>query len=130
MDLATDKPVEDCVAPTEPYVPPEPVEIVLHEAEHVLMVVPSFEEGGDTYLVPAYRFRGEQETVVDAVAVDDDSLVPPPQPPVTTRPPRIDPGLGLTSTTSACLPVEPGPDGAVPDICMLPPETTVEEPQP
>ncbi len=79
-DVASTETVVDpaCSEPV-PYEPPEPIEIVLHEAERTLTAMPTHEEGStDLYLVPGYRFRGDQESVVDAVAVDDDSLAPPP----------------------------------------------------
>jgi hypothetical protein len=116
-------------APCEPGPPAEPTEVVLHEAERILLLVPGFDEGQDSYLVPGYRFRSDEIGWVDVISVDDDSLLPPP---VTTATepvplPEPDPGTVEPGGTPGCAPVDPGPDGAVPDIC-LDPDTPVEPP--
>lgn len=80
--------VEERCAP----VPQEPVEVVLHDAEAILMLVPSFEDDRSSYLVPGYRMRGDDGQWVDVLAVDDGSLVPAP---VEPRPvPLPDPEAG------------------------------------
>jgi hypothetical protein len=114
----------ECVPPE----PPEPVEIVLHEAEEILVMVGAFDDSGDAYLVPGYRFHGDDGAVAEVAAVDDDSLLPQPDPvedpgPVTTMPPEV-----------RCAQPEPGPDGAVPEICLdpnsVPPAEPTEAPTP
>jgi hypothetical protein len=89
--------MEACVGggpttPTEPYVPPEPQTIVLHGAERILMLVPASDGSTDAYLVPGYRFTGDQETVIDQIAVDDASLVPQ----QARVPMQVDPAVGET----------------------------------
>lgn len=113
-------PAADCVDSGQPT---EPTEIVLHEAERVLVLVYANDDSTDVYLVPGYRFRGDDEVVVDVPSVDDESLLPaskaddvPEQTPV--------PDEG----TTRCAQPEPGPDGAVPDICLDP--NTVEPAEP
>jgi hypothetical protein len=63
-------PAPACV---EPYPDPEPVEVVLTGAERVLLLVPSV-DGSGTYLVPGYRLSADDGSVVEVVAVVDDSL--------------------------------------------------------
>jgi hypothetical protein len=74
---ATDLPspvIEPCGPyPTEPV---EPQEVVLHEAERILVLIGANDGSGDAYLVPGYRMRGDDEWVVDVPAVDDESLLP------------------------------------------------------
>lgn len=118
--LSADAPVgsPNPACPTiDPYVPPEPIEIVLHEADRILVVAPAFDDSGDMYLVPGYRFRGDDAATVDAVAVDDESLAPAPTAP---EPGTTEPVPDVPGSSEPCLPVEPGPDGAVPDICRMP----------
>jgi hypothetical protein len=54
----------------------EPQEVVLHEAERILVLIGANDGSGDAYLVPGYRMRGGDEWVVDVPAVDDESLLP------------------------------------------------------
>jgi hypothetical protein len=68
----------DLTCPTEPYVEPKPVEVTLHGAERILVMVYANDDSPDAYLVPGYRFTGDEDTVLDQAAVDDDSLLPPP----------------------------------------------------
>ena len=113
----------ECV-PSEP---PEPVEVVLHEAEEILVMVSAFDESGDAYLVPGYRMTGDDDHLVEVAAVDDDSLLPEPEPVAPAPQPADDPGA-TEPGTGRCAPVEPGPDGAVPDICLDPQSTPPAEP--
>jgi hypothetical protein len=122
-----------CSTPAEPT---EPTEVVLHEAERILVLMPGFDLGGSSYLVPGYRLRGDDDAQVDVVAVDDDSLLPAP---VDGSREPADPGSTdpVPSTaviepggTPGCAPVEPGPDGAVPDICLDPGTTPPAAPDP
>jgi hypothetical protein len=76
VDPAQPVPSPEC----EPYVPPEPVDVVLHQADRVLVLIAANDGSTDAYLVPGYRFHGDQDTVVDVPAVDDDSLLPTPDP--------------------------------------------------
>lgn len=64
-----------CAEPV-PYPEPEPVEVTLTGAERVLMLLGAVDGSFDTYLVPGYRFSGDDGVIVDAVAVADDSLAP------------------------------------------------------
>ncbi len=124
VDPATD-PATGCT----PYYPPaEPTEVVLHEAEEILVLVGAFDESGDSYLVPGYRMEGDDGHVVEVAAVDDDSLLPPPiviDEPQPGEPGTTDPGA------ARCAEIEPGPDGAVPEICLdpnsVPPAEPVED---
>ncbi len=89
--------------PTEPV---EPQEVVLHEAERILVLIGANDGSGDAYLVPGYRMRGGDEWVVDVPAVDDESLLP-------TTP--VEPTDDVGRTEPACdagVPYpEPGPNG-------------------
>jgi hypothetical protein len=58
------------------YEEPEPVEVVLHGAELVLVQLPSFDGSGDSYLLSGYRFTGDDGHIAEVAAVDDESLAP------------------------------------------------------
>jgi hypothetical protein len=103
-----------CVAPEPvPYPEPEPTEVVLTEAEQVLVLSPAVDGSGRLYLVPGYRFSNADGHLVEVVAVADDSLAPTttvPETPVTE--PGVDPGdcevlteedaSGSTHTVQSC----------------------------
>ena len=76
----------------------EPQEVVLHEAERILVLIGANDGSGDAYLVPGYRMRGGDEWVVDVPAVDDESLLP-------TTP--VDPADDKGSIEPAIEPAEP-----------------------
>ncbi|MGE3621395.1 MAG: hypothetical protein AB7L84_13125 [Acidimicrobiia bacterium] len=57
----------------EPWVPPEPIEIVLREAEVVLILTGSW-DGTTSYLVPGYRFTGDDGSRPSVVAVLDEAV--------------------------------------------------------
>ncbi len=57
---------------------PEPMEVTLHEAEQILVLLPSFDGSGDSYLLPGYRFTGDDDHMTEVAAVADDSLLPTP----------------------------------------------------
>jgi hypothetical protein len=93
-------PSDQPLLPTEPYVPPEPQTIVLHGAERILLLVPASDGSTDAYLVPGYRFTGDEETVMDQIAVDDASLVPPtPVPTAVPDQPQVDPAVPAVGET-------------------------------
>jgi hypothetical protein len=97
----------DPCSPTEPYIPPEPIEVVLHEATLSLLLVPSSDGSNDLYLVTAYRFPYELDdgggaTWVDAVAIAEEALAP-----VTTTP------ASGTMTLATRPAVEPAVEDAV-----------------
>lgn len=62
--------------PPETYEQPAPVEVVLTDAEPVLTMMPSTDGSNDLYLVPGYRFSGEEGALVEVAAIEDDSLAP------------------------------------------------------
>ena len=96
----------------EPPVPVEPVEVVLHEADEILVVVSAFDGTNDAYLVPGYRMTGDDGHVVEVAAVDDDSLLPEPDPVEPQPAPADDPVTtvpGAHSTPPAEPTVEPDP---------------------
>ena len=68
----------ECTPPPDPGVEPppdpQPVEIVLVDAEPSLVLLPANDDSGDGYLVPAYRFTAEDGGTVDLPAVADDAL--------------------------------------------------------
>ena len=68
----------DCTPPIDPAVDPvpepQPVEIVLVDAEPSLSLLPANDGSGDAYLVPAYRFTAEDGGTVDLPAVADEAL--------------------------------------------------------
>lgn len=73
--------IAQCVEPApmpmpEPMPEPEPMEVVLADAERILILLPALDESGDTYLVPGYRMSGEDGSMVDVPAVEDESLAP------------------------------------------------------
>jgi hypothetical protein len=105
-----------------PAAPAGPTEVVLHEAERILVVVPAFDDTSEGYLVPGYRFRGDEIGWVDVVAVDDDSLLPPPveDQPLPEPGERPVDGPAAVDGAPGCAPPSPGPDGAAPDICLDP----------
>jgi hypothetical protein len=86
--------VPDC----GPYPEPEPVEIVLHDAERVLVLLPSVDDTGDSYLLPGYRFSGDDGAIVEIAAVADESLAP------TTTVPAIE----TTVPAPPAIVLEPG----------------------
>lgn len=90
--------VSDCSYPE-----PEPIEITLHDAERVLVWLPSFDGSADSYLLSGYRFSGDDGAVVEVAAIADESLAPtttvpptettiPPDEPTTADPSRLEPG--------------------------------------
>ena len=95
----------DCPVPDPGVVPipePQPLEIVLVDAEHSLVVLPANDASGDVYLVPAYRFTAEDGGQVDLPAVADEALT------------------GSPTTTET----------TVPDTVLPPPRPSIPEPQP
>lgn len=89
--------VSDCAYPE-----PEPVEITLHDAERVLMWMPSSDGSAESYLLSGYRLSGDDGAIVETAAVADDSLAPtttvpatdttiPPEEP-SVDPSRLEPG--------------------------------------
>lgn len=90
--------VSDCTYPE-----PEPVEITLHDAERVLVWLPSLDGSTDSYLLSGYRFSGDDGAIVEIAAVADESLAPtttvpepdttiPPEEPTNVDPSRLEPG--------------------------------------
>jgi hypothetical protein len=112
------EPVEPSITPpadcgySPPSVPEEPVEVVLNEARVNLMLLPASDGSNDGYLVPGYEFDSDDGGTVAQVAIADDALEPVDVDPEPTPAPY--PG------TPGCVQPEPGPDGAVPDICLDP----------
>ena len=106
-----------CTEPV-PYPEPEPVEVTLTDADRVLVLLGAVDGSFDTYLVPGYRFSGDDGSLVDAVAVADDALAPT----TTTVPATTETticetlvegdGSGTTHTIQTCpggvTPSEPG----------------------
>lgn len=92
-------------ADVAPYEPSEPVEVVLDDAEPILMLVGATDGTDDGYLVPGYRFRGADGVVVDQIAIADDALAPVGAPypgaPTDTRgePGQIEPAYPTMTTT-------------------------------
>jgi hypothetical protein len=101
---------EPAVGSCDPAVPAEPTEVVLHGAERILVVLMASDGSDHQYLVPGYRLTGADGAVVEVPSVDDESLLP-----TTTVPVDV---TGSTAPATGCAPMAPGPDGAVPDICM------------
>jgi hypothetical protein len=64
--------------PETPPQPPTPIEVVLHRAERVLVLIGASDGSSDGYLVPGYRMTGDDGTVVDVASVDDEALLPTP----------------------------------------------------
>lgn len=116
-----------------PYPEPEPVELVLRDAQLVLVLMPSIDGSGDAYLIPGYRFSGDDGAIVEIAAVDDESLAPtttspevtePVGPPETTCETLVeDDGSGTTQTLNPC------PDGIEPSQSDLTRLSEGEEPQ-
>ncbi|MEQ1788315.1 MAG: hypothetical protein ABL966_14780, partial [Acidimicrobiales bacterium] len=88
-------------------VEPQPVEIVLVDAEPALVLLGAVDGSTDAYLVPAYRFTAADGSPVDLPAVADSELTTPP-----------------TTNTSAVTPVEPP---TTPTVVPQPCEVLVEE---
>jgi hypothetical protein len=64
--------------PETPPQPPTPIEVVLHRAERVLVLIGASDGSSDGYLGPGYRMTGDDGTVVDVASVDDEALLPTP----------------------------------------------------
>lgn len=113
----------DCVVvdPPVPVPEPQPTEVVLTDAERVLVLLGAVDGTGDVYLVPGYRFSNADGAIVEVVAVADDSLAPTTipettvpersettevtEPPVTTCETLVeDDGSGTTHTIQTCPP--------------------------
>ena len=80
-----------------PYAEPEPIEIVLDDADRVLVLLPAVDDSGDSYLLSGYRFSGDDGAIAEIAAVADESLAPTTTVPVleTTLPPgpAVDPAV-------------------------------------
>jgi hypothetical protein len=61
-----------------PVAPSEPIEVVLHGAERILVLVSAADDSGDTYLVPGYRMTGDDGQVAEVPAIDDEAMLPTP----------------------------------------------------
>ena len=129
-DPAIECPPTEPVPAPEPLPAPEPMEIVLTGATPTLVLLPANDGSADVYLVPGYRFTGDNGEQVDAPAVADESLRGPAtttEPPVTgtvtVEPPVPDPG----GTDPICETLVEG-DGSgtthtvqpPPDLCVAP----------
>ena len=105
---------------------------MLHDAESILMLVGSTDGSDDGYLVPGYRFTGDDGTVVDQMAIVEDALEPVDVPDDTPTGPVPDPATGSGSTSgspgaagggspgydpggSVSSPVQPAPGTNAPD---------------
>jgi hypothetical protein len=104
-----------------PYPEPEPVEVVLHDAERVLVLMPSTDGSGDTYLIPGYRFSGDEGAVAEIAAVDDESLAP------TTTSPEVTEPVGPPQTTCETL-VEDDGSGTTHTVNPCPDEIEPSQP--
>lgn len=92
--------------PPETYEQPAPVEIALTSAEPVLTMLPATDGSNDMYLVPGYRFSGDEGTLVEVAAIEDESLAPVAG---ADDPIQSDPGKGEPGQTEpAPQPAEPG----------------------
>lgn len=123
----TDLEVIDC--PTidpGPGPAPEPMEIVLTSATYSFVLIPANDGSTDAYLVPGYRFTGENGEQVDAPAVADEAL----STPITTEPPATvpDPGPAIDPTCETSVEedgsgtthtVQPSPECTVTDPVIL-----------
>jgi hypothetical protein len=98
----------------DPMPEPEPTEVVLTDATPILVLVPANDGSTDAYLVPGYRFTGDDGARVDAPAIADASLAGP-----TPTEPPVEPPITGTST----VPDPGGTDGTPPSGC----EPLVEE---
>jgi hypothetical protein len=111
----------ECVIDPVPLPGPGRTDVVLTEAERVLVLLGAVDGSGDSYLVPGYRFSNEDGAIVEVAAVADDSLAPTtipettipdrtettevPEPPVTTCEILVeDDGSGTTHTIQTCPP--------------------------
>jgi hypothetical protein len=88
---------------------PEPVEITLTGAEIVLVVMPAADGSNDVYLLPGYRFTGEDGSIAEVAAVADESLLPTPSTtlPDAPLPTVVEPPTSLPAvpTTAGCADV-------------------------
>jgi hypothetical protein len=114
--------------PCRPYAEPEPVEVVLHEAERVLVQLPSFDGTGDSYLLSGYRFTGDDGHIAEVAAVDDESLAPTP-PPDTTVPTAECETLVEQDASGTTHTVNPCPPATEPADPELRPLAEGEQPQ-
>jgi len=92
-------------APPEPGPAPEPVEVVLVDAEPALVLLPAIDGSSDVYLVPGYRFTDADGGRVDLPAVADEALTGSPE---TTVPPEP-----IVPNPGGKPPVDPQPCGEV-----------------
>lgn len=90
-----------CVIEPVPVPEPQPTEVVLTDAERVLVLLGAVDGSGDTYLVPGYRFSNEDGAIVEVAAVADASLAPTTVP-ETTVPERTDTTEGSGPPVSTC----------------------------
>jgi hypothetical protein len=100
VDLASDGGVpEPACAPTEP----QPIEVVLHQAQRILVLIAASDDSGDTYLVPGYRMTGDDGQVVEVPSIDAEAILPTP---TTTTP-----APGAAECKGGTPYPEPGPNG-------------------
>ena len=106
---------------------PQPLELVLIDAEPSLVLLPANDGSADAYLVPAYRFTAEDGSTVDLPAVADEALTGPvttettvpgtavtePAPVPEPQPCEVlteqDPGTETTHTVQTCTTPDPEP---------------------
>ncbi len=119
--------------PVDPMPEPEPLEIVLVDAEPALLLLPANDGSRDAYLVPAYRFTDADGGRVDLAAVADESLTAPqttvtevPETPILPDPggkPPVDPQpcgspLVAEDDRSTTHTVQPNPDCLDPEAAI------------
>ena len=112
---------------------PEPVEVVLVDAEPTLVLLAANDGSTDAYLVPGYRFTDADGGRVDLPAVADESLTTPPttEPSVPETPILPDPGGKPPVDPQPCGPplveedasgtthtVQPDPDCVDPELAI------------
>ena len=106
---ATTIPQPGCAVPLpepEPAPEPGPIEVVLTDAEPVLVLMPAIDGTTSTYLVPGYRLTSDDGHAVDVPAVTDALLAPTPP----TEPGQV---------TEAPAPTEVGGESSEPDLVHL-----------
>lgn len=117
----------------QPEPPAEPAEVVLTDAERILVLLLADDGSSGAYLVPGYRLTSDDGHVAEVAAVTDESLSPTTVPETTEPPQPVEPPVTGPGTIDCEVLVEDDGSGTTQTVQLCPPTTpttTVPGPAP